>query len=588
VQQGVAGIPEIMTSFYWQGYWDNNTGLYRPLSLVMFALENSISGGKPFVYHLLNVLLYGCSIVLLVRVLKKLNGGLSDLAVLLIAMLFAAFPLHTEVVANIKSRDEIMALLLGLLSMNTLLKQDRPGMFQHLAAALFMLLALLSKEAAILFPLWLISIWLLNRKEPAAVVFKKILPIALVTLCWLGWRYMVIHRSSPPLLEFTYQDNSVLACGGPAEQFCTGIALFGKYLMHSIWPFHFSYDYSFQQIPCSGFGSIRFIVSLAALLGLIWLTILAFRKGYGLAGTGILIFLIGTLFISNIFFLTGTTYAERLLYSPSLGLMLALVSFIDQKWQLKAWNSRASLILFTLVLMYSSFVFIRNADWKSNSLLFKADLLSAPNSARVQYNYATALMLESNGKQPKMIQAFKRATSLDPRYYDAWFNLGRAYYLAKDYGASVDAFKKARVLKDDDPALLHNLADACMMNKEYAMSVQLLRECIQLNYTRRNTYDFLGSALFSLQRIPEAREAFETGLKADSTQAGMWLNYGNTLAAGGNVPAAIPAFKKAYQLAPDNKQVLYFLSMAYGQTGDAEKSAYYLQWFNTGKNPEQQ
>ena len=55
VHEGLAGIPRILTTFYWQGYWDVNAGLYRPLSLVMFAIEWQISPGNPFIHHLVQV-----------------------------------------------------------------------------------------------------------------------------------------------------------------------------------------------------------------------------------------------------------------------------------------------------------------------------------------------------------------------------------------------------------------------------------------------------------------------------------------------------------------------------------------------------
>ena len=52
VQKGIAGWPDIFSSFYWQGFWDLNTGLYRPLSLAMFALEWQLAPNSTFLFHL--------------------------------------------------------------------------------------------------------------------------------------------------------------------------------------------------------------------------------------------------------------------------------------------------------------------------------------------------------------------------------------------------------------------------------------------------------------------------------------------------------------------------------------------------------
>src|SRR6185312_10602644 len=57
VQQGISGIPKILTTFYWQGYWNSNAGLYRPTSLIAFAIEHQLSN-KPFIHHFFNVVYY--------------------------------------------------------------------------------------------------------------------------------------------------------------------------------------------------------------------------------------------------------------------------------------------------------------------------------------------------------------------------------------------------------------------------------------------------------------------------------------------------------------------------------------------------
>src|ERR1017187_6894499 len=58
VQNGFNGIPTILHTFYWQGYWDLNAGLYRPLSLILFAIEWQIFPDAPHIYHFINVVLF--------------------------------------------------------------------------------------------------------------------------------------------------------------------------------------------------------------------------------------------------------------------------------------------------------------------------------------------------------------------------------------------------------------------------------------------------------------------------------------------------------------------------------------------------
>ncbi|MEM9259162.1 MAG: tetratricopeptide repeat protein, partial [Bacteroidota bacterium] len=120
VQEGIDGIGGIFKYDTFYGFFQDadKTGLvaggrYRPLTLAMFAIEGEINS-SPFWYHLLNMLWYGGLVLVIFLFVRDLAGTQSKLPwwfALAAAALFAAHPLHTEAVANIKGRDEIVALL---------------------------------------------------------------------------------------------------------------------------------------------------------------------------------------------------------------------------------------------------------------------------------------------------------------------------------------------------------------------------------------------------------------------------------------------------------------------------------------------
>ena len=118
--KGISAIPDIFTSPYYQdemGY----SYEYRPLVLISFALEHELFGENPHVSHFFNVLLYALACSLLFIVFKKLLTGYSILFPAAISLLFAVHPIHAEVVSSIKNRDEILALIFGLLSLQSTL-----------------------------------------------------------------------------------------------------------------------------------------------------------------------------------------------------------------------------------------------------------------------------------------------------------------------------------------------------------------------------------------------------------------------------------------------------------------------------------
>ncbi|MBK9983352.1 MAG: hypothetical protein IPP15_13335 [Saprospiraceae bacterium] len=108
VQRGISGIANIFS----QPYRDNCFGgcLYRPLTLSCFAVEWAIAPNSPFIGHLMNVAWYSATVALFYITLRKLIPYSNSILLCAVVVLFMAHPIHTEVVANIKSRDEILSL----------------------------------------------------------------------------------------------------------------------------------------------------------------------------------------------------------------------------------------------------------------------------------------------------------------------------------------------------------------------------------------------------------------------------------------------------------------------------------------------
>src|SRR5258708_14397470 len=124
-QQGIKGIPDIFGYESFKGYFGDQKemvegGRYRPLSIATFAIEKTLTNGNKTISHLINILLYALTGILLYRVLLFMfptaRSGVSEkkwfFTVPFVAViLFIAHPLYVEVVANVKFPDEIFALL---------------------------------------------------------------------------------------------------------------------------------------------------------------------------------------------------------------------------------------------------------------------------------------------------------------------------------------------------------------------------------------------------------------------------------------------------------------------------------------------
>ena len=121
---------------------------WRPTTLLSYALELRLWGVSPWGFHLTNILLHTANTLLLYLLLKRFRpeGPLPWTA----SLLFLLHPAHGENIAWISGRTDLLAFLFLALSLLFRLEYEERKRGLPLSL-LFFALALLSKEAALLF-----------------------------------------------------------------------------------------------------------------------------------------------------------------------------------------------------------------------------------------------------------------------------------------------------------------------------------------------------------------------------------------------------------------------------------------------------
>lgn len=582
VKKGFSGFGDIFTTFYWQGYWDINSGLYRPLSLIVFAIEWEFFPEKSHFFHFVQVALYTITVVALYNMLCRLFKDTNKWLSFGIALLFALHPLHTEVVANIKSMDEVLSLLFFILSTNWLLKKDGYSW----QSCLFFFLALLSKEGAIAFiPVWFLLLVQI-KKESVGNAFRTILPLLVTGAIWLVIRTLVIN-SSLAVVSYTYTDNSILACNDLLTQKLTAITILGKSLFHVIYPVGMSYDYSYPQVPCSTFASVEFWLALTVLLALLATAIYCFKRK-PIISFGILFFFSMSILTSNILFTIGATMADRFMFIPLLGLLIAICyTGFEVSNNLK--NRKSGIIsipIFLIAIILGIVTCNNNKAWKSNDILFASHVKNVPNSARAQYNYGTVLLNYSlnnnNDGIDKAFETLSLANQLDPKNVDIKVNLGISNYHRQDFRTAANLLKEALLIKKDDMVRL-SLADTYLKLKQQDSAIVLYKQALQNNVYNENSHVRIGASFFASKQFKQAAEMFRLGTIAYPLNSELWMNYGNSLAADSDFKGAIPAFEQAYQINPSQKTALYYLAITHHNLGDDNKANSYMQRYETEK-----
>jgi len=429
-------VSTLFKTGYWYGYTHSNVGVYRPLPLVVLYFEQQIFGTGAASHHVINVLIFAGICSLVFRLVRRLLPEQSAWVAFATAALFAVLPIHTEVVANIKSHDELMATLFGLLAWLQLVPNESKRKPQHwILAGLFFFCSTLSKESTLpLVVLVPLSLWFFNNESPKGAITAS-LALLIPVVIYVLIRASVLETSG---LEGNHEiiNNSLVGLHG-AERIATLVFVLGQYLILQFVPFRLSYDYSYNQIPGMAFGQVEVWFAAIAYLGLVGLAIAGLRKKTSIS-FGIWFYLLSISLVSNIAFLVGTPMAERLTFLPSLGLCFSLVALVSKGLlQIPKASQRiiglASIAAF--ILIYTPITVARSLDWADNDTLFTTDAPKVLNSARAQNDWGSVLAVRGDSSKGIVAERnyrmgmmhINQALHKYPRYDACYQNLAYIY-----------------------------------------------------------------------------------------------------------------------------------------------------------------
>ena len=247
VTKGITAIPEILSTPYRRGFIAYANDLYRPLSLVTFAAEYEFFGSDPAPYHFFNIIFFAGCVILLFLFLDQLFERKKTVAAFIASVLFAIHPIHTEVVANIKSRDELLCFFFAFLSLIVLLKYLSTGRMTHLfAGSLCLLLSLLSKETTITFVAVIPIVFFFYRNENKKRSILIAACAAFATIIFLLARYSVLgHFHANNFTGVSMIDNALAQQDLPyATRIATAILILGYYVKPLFVPYPLICDYA--------------------------------------------------------------------------------------------------------------------------------------------------------------------------------------------------------------------------------------------------------------------------------------------------------------------------------------------------------
>lgn len=532
VQKGVKGIPKLLTSEFFYGLENKDSelsgGRYRPFALVVFALEYELFGKTPWVNHLFNVLLFTLLIALLFKLLEKhVFREQHPYLAFITCLLFVVHPIHTEVIANIKSRDELITIILLLVTAFAFINYSEKKSIGILLLGLFSyFLALLTRESAVPFigVVPLVAYFFFNQS------LKKSILLA-VPLIGVFTIYFIIRTSLVGFSTHSTSDilNAPFLHATSAEAFATKVFLLFKYVSLMLFPHPLSSDYGFNQLKYIDIGSLSFILSFLFFIGLIIYAIFTFNKKSIFSFC--ILFFISTIFLfANFVIDIGAPLAERLLFFPSIAFCIVFATVY-----LKGINNYkliANTFLITVLLLFSAKTILRNAEWKNDFTLFSADVVTVPNSIRVNlylaHEYITKAQSESNTNYKS--EYYKKAIFYDekilevyPHYRFIFQDLGAAYLGLHDNFKAADFYMKAYNLDPTIPEAKKKLEMLSEIlynegNKSYKMgntdaAIKCYNKSVELNENNVDAWYNLSRGYTVIKDTINASIALKIALK---------------------------------------------------------------------------
>ncbi|HRZ76229.1 MAG TPA: tetratricopeptide repeat protein [Bacteroidales bacterium] len=610
-KQGIGGIPEILTNDAFTGFFGKQKSLvaggrYRPLSQIMFALEYEFFGFNPMVGHLMNILLYALLAIvlylLLLRLFKPAPKQWWTSVAFLATAFYIAHPLHTEAVANIKGRDEILSMLLASVAWyyGIVYWDNKKYVYLILSgAALFM--ALMAKENSITFIAVIpLSLLFFRKPAPKSRLLVVTAPLMLATGAFLGLRFNALGFFLGDPVAAELLNNPYLQASG-AEKIATNLLTWGRYLYLLLIPCPLTHDYYPHFFTITGMGNLTSWIVLAMVVGLLVLSLRLFSQRHPLS-FAILYFFITFSIVSNVVFNIGTFMNERFLFMPLLGFSLFTAWGIGLLGRNKVGYKLPIALSAVLLLTYGILTVARNPAWADDYTLFTTDVKTSSNSIKCNVSAGGKSLekyerSEDEAERSRLLgQAIpwlEKGVSMHPTYLAGWEQLGKAYFYSKDIDRAWIAYSNCLRIKRSESAAtnLGLVADLALREKDYPRAVRYLSEMTRIDsvealhpfrladaYIALNKVDSAliitnqglvrmpGNALLLgkageiygryLQRLDLAEQYLTRSVEADPGYVTSVENLGIVYGMTGRMERSLELLKKALELEPDNPRIM--------------------------------
>lgn len=443
-------------------------GNYNPLPILTFAIERSIFGLDPTIYHVNNVLLHLVNVFFIYRIFRSLD--LNYLTAGLGALLYGIHPMRVESVAWVTERKDVLFGAFFLAALWFYIQYVKTGYIKkyfYAALGLFFI-ALFAKIQAVSLPLTMLLVDYYYRRplKIKLIIEKWAFFLLSLAIGLLGIYFLKDQGSINDTTTYTFVQ----------RLFIGGYSL-GVYIAKFVFPYTMSPLYPYPAvIPLV----VKLIAPVAVMLFLGY-SFLAYKKDWRPYLFGTLFFLFNVMFVLQVVGAGQGYLADRFTYIPYAGLIFMVVYFVQQL--LKDSPAAGKYVLYGfggLMLLFMVMTWNQNKIWTNSDTLWthvlkSSDKTPLPYRNRANYrrdqgridealaDYDAAIKLKPDGalynsraklyfnqqKYNIALQDYNQAISLDSTVGEYYINRGAVYALSNNMNAALADFNKGLELQPD-------------------------------------------------------------------------------------------------------------------------------------------
>ncbi len=468
---------------------------YHPLTTLVYAIEYHFFKLNAEPYHVINLLIHLVNVCLVYFLVLKLNS--KPIIAAVVAVLFAIHPMHVESVAWISELKDVLFtgfLLAGLISY---INRSLVSCF------VFFLFSLLSKPAAVIFPLLLFTIDYYQKREwNRKLIFEKI-PFLLLSLVF-GFVTVFAQKSAGAIqadlmVPYTLFERIFVVAYGIVF-----------YLFKLFIPVDLNAFYYAPKILSWPYYVAPFVILVIVFW--IWKTKVLKREII----FGFLFYIASLILVVQIIPVGYAVVSERYSYVPYIGLFYIIGTFYERIKSL-----RYALPIFILILCVVSYQ--RSKVWKDSMTLFTDIAQKNPNTAYAQFGLGK--IYDERQDFPKAIEIFSKAIKMDSTYAEYYFYRGNSYYGLKQYDNALADYLQAVRYKKEYVEAMNNVASVYNLQQRYPEAIEYFTRAIDI---RPNEYLYKSRATsyYYLKKYNEAIDDYNKSIQMNSMIPDAFFNRG--------------------------------------------------------------